>query len=296
MATQPPVMDETPETTDQNTETPTAKTRGSTKAATPRVPRPPLRQVLRELDWLTLLLVGGALGILWIFVIVDGGPLQILAGLLPVTGGIVVGRRIKGHTGWHAALLSVIATVAALIAGLILLSTRPAQELPVEILQMLLVAIITLPLFPALGVMTAARSEQRLREARKEQERRGGRLDKPGRVRSIEDLRALSLPQLGGYVADLFRKHGFLINDYRFEKDRLDFEVSYEGEPWLIRVTTAEKVKPGFSQELAQRMKTEGVKKGVAITSMDFQEGATRWAKDKPIVLVDGPTLLSMDD
>jgi hypothetical protein len=106
----------------------------------------------------------------------------------------------------------------------------------------------------------------------------------------------LSLPQLGGYVADLFRKHDFLISDYRFEKDRLDFQVSYEGEPWLLRVMTTEKVKPGVPQELAQRMKAEGIKKGVVITSMDFQEGATRWAKDKPIALLDGPTLISMND
>ena len=295
MATQP-VMDETPETTDQNTETTSAKTRGSATATTPRTPRPPLRQVLRELDWLTLLLVGSALGALWIFVIVDGGPLQILAGLLPVTGGIIVGRRIKAHAGWHAALLSVIATIAALIAGLVFLATRSAQGVPEEIVQMLLVATITLPLFPALGVITASRSEQRLREARQEQERRGGRLDKPGRVRSVEDLRALSLPQLGGYVADLFRKHDFLINDYRFEKERLDFQVSYEGEPWLLRVMTAEKIKPGVPQELAQRMKAEGIKKGVVITSMDFQEGAARWAKDKPIALIDGVTLVSMND
>lgn len=291
MATQPPVMDET---TEESAEAPASKNRRSAKVKEPRAPRPPLGQILRELDWRILLLVGIGLGILWIFVIIDGGPLQILAGLLPVTGGIVVGRRIKTHITWHAVVLSLIATLAAFLAGMVLLFTRPA--LPVETLQILLVAIVTLPLFPALGVITASRSEQRLREARKEQEKRGGRIEKPGRIRSVEDLQTLSLPQLGGYVADLFRKHDFLINDYHFEKDRLDFQASYEGEPWLIRVTTTEKIKPGMPQELAQRMKAEGVKKGVVITSMDFQEGAARWAKDKPIALIDGVTLLSMND
>jgi hypothetical protein len=43
-------------------------------------------------------------------------------------------------------------------------------------------------------------------------------------------------------------------------------------------------------------MKAEGVAKGVVITSMDFQEPAVRWAKGKPVALIDGPTLLSMDD
>jgi hypothetical protein len=295
MATQPPVTDETSETAGQ-AEATSATSRRAAKEKAPRAPRQPLGQILRELDWPTLLLVGIGLGVLWIFVIVDGGALQILAGLLPVTGGIIVGRRITRHSTWHAVLLSVISTVAALAAATVLFATRPAGDLPVEDLQILLVALITLPLFPALGVITAQRSEQRLREARKEQAQRGGRIEKPGRIRTIEDLQGLSLPQLGGYVADLFRKHDFLINDYRFEKDRLDLQVSYEGEPWLLRVMTAEKVKPGVPQELAQRMKAEGVKKGVVITSMDFQEGATRWAKDKPIALLDGPTLISMND
>lgn len=293
MATQPPVIDET---TGQPAEAATDNDRRAAKVKEPRAPRPPLRQVLRELDWPILLLVGIGLGVLWIFVIIDGGPLQILAGLLPVTGGIVVGRRVKTHIPWHAGLLSVIATLAALLAGTVLLLTRSAEQLTVETVQVLGVAIITLPLFPALGVITSARSEARLRESRKEQEKRGGRIEKPGRVRSVEDLQALSLPQLGGFVADLFRKHDFLINDYRFEKERLDFQVSYEGEPWLLRVLTAEKIKPGVPQELAQRMKAEGVKKGVVITSMDFQEGAARWAKDKPIALIDGVTLISMND
>ncbi|HEY0735078.1 MAG TPA: restriction endonuclease [Herpetosiphonaceae bacterium] len=292
MATQPPVMDET---TEQPAEAAASNDRRAAKVKEPRAPRPPLRQVLRELDWPILLLVGIGLGVLWIFVIIDGGPLQILAGLLPVTGGIVVGRRVKTHIPWHAALLSIISTLAALLAGTVLLLTR-TTEVTVETAQVLGVAIITLPLFPALGVITSARSEARLRESRKEQEKRGGRIEKPGRVRSVEDLQALSLPQLGGYVADLFRKHDFLINDYRFEKERLDFQASYEGEPWLLRVLTAEKIKPGVPQELAQRMKAEGVKKGVVITSMDFQEGAARWAKDKPIALIDGVTLISMND
>lgn len=283
------------ETTEQPAEAAATNDRRAAKVKEPRAPRPPLRQILRELDWSILLLVGIGLGVLWIFVIIDGGPLQILAGLLPVTGGIIVGRRVKTHIPWHAALLSLISTLAAMLAGTVLLLTR-TTAVTVETAQVLGVAIITLPLFPALGVITSARSEARLREARKEQEKRGGRLEKPGRVRSVEDLQALSLPQLGGFVADLFRKHDFLVNDYRFEKERLDFQVSYEGEPWLLRVMTAEKIKPGVPQELAQRMKAEGVKKGVVITSMDFQEGAARWAKDKQIALIDGVTLISMND
>lgn len=288
MASQPPVLDE-------STETPPAAAQ-PTGAAKRREkpPRTPFTQVMRELDWPALALVGVAGGALWTLLLLQGGALQLLAGLLPVTGGIIIGRRVKQHINWHALFLGVITAVAAIV-GLLILGY--VSNLPAEAWALVSVGIITLLPFPAFGVITAARSEERNRAAREVQAARGGKLDRPGRVRSIDDLQSLSLPQLGGYVADLFRKHGFLINDYRFEKDRfLEFQVSYEDEPWLMRVMTAEKVKPGVAQELTQRMKAEGVKKGVVITSMDFQDGAQRWAKDKPVVLIDGATLLTMND
>jgi len=287
MASQPPIVDEPAE--DQ------ARQAAATPAQAPaqRATRPPIGQILRELDWTWLLLLGVGMGALWAVMLLPGGLTQILAGLLPVTAGIMLGRRVKRHVYWHAALLGILTTLAAVATiGIISLF----QPLPAEYLAVLTVGVVTLLPFPAFGVITAARSEQRRREIIEVQSKRGGKLDRPGRVRNIDELRSLSLPQLGGYVSELFRKHGFLINDYRFEKDRLDFQVSYEGEPWLLRVVTAEKVKPGVAQELSQRMRAEEVAKGVLITSMDFQDGALRWAKDKPIALIDGPTLLSMND
>lgn len=289
MASQPPAVDET--TSAEPTSA--AEAAPARRTAQPRPPRQPVGQILRELNWMTLLPIGIGMGALWTIMLVQGSVYQILAGLLPVMGGITVGRRAKSHINWHAAVLGIVTALAAVVMALILMAVQGRNEM---LLTALLFAVVTLIPFPAFGVITAARSEERARATREQQERRGGRLDKPGRVRTLDDLRALSLPQLGGYVADLFRKHGFLIQDYRFERDRLDFQVSYEDEPWLLRVVTAEKVKPGAAQELTQRMKVEGVKKGVVITSMDFQEGAMRWSKDKPVVLIDGPTLLSMDD
>lgn len=289
MASQPPVLDET-------TSAQSSAAAAPDKVSSPRrvrVPRPPIGQILRELNWPMLLLVGIGMGGLWTIMLIQGSIYQILAGLLPVMGGIAVGRRAKAHINWHAAVLGIVTALAAVAVGLILIAIYGQSQ---ELLTALLFAVVTLVPFPAFGVMTAARSEQRAREQREVRQRRGGSLDRPGRVRTLEDLQGLSLPQLGGYVADLFRKHGFLVHDYRFEKERLDFQLSYESETWLLRVLTAEKVKPGVAQELAQRMKVEDVKKGVVITSMDFQEGATRWSKDKPVVLIDGATLLSMDD
>lgn len=286
MASQPPVVDE-------KTSVQSGAAVNHDVSSNVKAPRTPVRQILRELNWTLLLPIGIGMGALWTIMLIQGDIYQILAGLLPVLGGITVGRRAKQHINWHAAVLGIVTALAGAAVALILIALYGPSQL---LLTALLFAVITLIPFPAFGVMTAARSDQRARAVREEQERRGGRLDRPGRVRTLDDLQSLSLPQLGGYVADLFRKHGFLIQDYRFEKDRIDFQVSYEDEPWLLRVLTAEKVKPGAAQELAQRMKAESVKKGVVITSMDFQEGATRWAKDKPVVLLDGATLLSMDD
>lgn len=291
MTSQPPAVDDTRTSSSAGESSST-----DTKPPRPvkqRPPRTPISQILREINWVLLLAVGLGTGLLWTLLLIQQGWVQILAGLLPVTGGILVGRRIKKHITWHAVLLGLLTSVGALTSLFVLGLVQP---LPSEILQLFLVGVITLLPFPAFGVITAARSEERNRELREQSQTRGGRLDRPGRVREIGDLQALSLPQLGGFVADLFRKHGFLINDYRFEKDRLDLQMSYEGEPWLVRVLTAEKVKPGVPQELSQRMKAEDVKKGVVITSMDFQDTAHRWAKDKLVALIDGETLMSMRD
>ncbi|WP_029215066.1 restriction endonuclease [Kallotenue papyrolyticum] len=293
MVSQPPVMDEA-QTSARSADG------GGEQPAAPRRARTPLRQILHELRWRLILPVGLITGLLWTVLIgqalltaTPNTVLQLVAGLLPVTAGILLGRRIQQHVGWHAALLGLITTLAALLGlgGLALLvGPQPA------LVMLMMLAVLTLMPFPAFGMITSASGEARRRQLREELARRGGRLERPGKVRSLDDLRSLSLPQLGGYVSELFRRHDFKLHDYRFEKDRLDLRFTYEDEPWLVRVTTAEKVKPGLAVELSQRMKEEGVRKGVVITSMDFQESATRWAKDKPIVLIDGATLLSMDE
>ena len=258
-------------------------------------PRPPLGQILRELNWPLLLLVGIAGGVMWTLLLVQGNTLTFFAGLLPVAGGILVGRRVKQHVPWQAVMLSAITVLAALVTTVLLAAAGSAPALFLQ--QVVFLGIIGLLPFPAFGVFTAHRSEQRNRQARLERDRRGGKLDKPGRVKSIDDLRSLSLPQLGGFVADLFRKHEFLVKDYRFERDSyLDFDMTYKDEPWMIRVTVDEKVKQGMVLQFVQHLRANEIRKGVLITSMDFQDAAVRWAKEKPVALIDGPTLLSMND
>jgi hypothetical protein len=259
-------------------------------------PRPPFSQVLRELRWGLLLLIGVVGGALWTILLAQGSTLTFFAGLLPVAGGIWVGRQIKQHVGWHAALLSLFTVLSAILATGALEALNAA---PVGFFQQVVaLGLMALLPFPAFGVYTAHRSEMRNRHLREQQARRGGKLERPGRVKTIEDLRSLSLPQFASYVADLFRKHEFTVQDYRFEQrdNYVQFDMRHNDEPWVIRVTVDERVKQGVALQFFQWMKTEGVQRGVIITSMDFQDAAMRWAKDKPVVLIDGPTLMSMND
>ena len=290
MTTQPPIVEES-----QPEAQPAAVPVAAPQPQRTKQPRPPVRQVLRELHWHAIVPVGLVLGVLWM-VLLGGFPaFSVFASFLPVLAGLLIGRRIHAHAAWHGVMLGIVATIAATATWGAFVA---AQGLTPTLIQYGTLIFGTVLPFTPLGVIVSFRSEQRARSQREEIQRRGGRLDRPGRVRTLDDLQALSLLQLGGYVSDLFRKHGFAITDYRIEKerDRIEFQATHDGVPWLLRVTTGEKIKPGVAQELAQRMKAEGVTKGVVITSMDFQEPALRWAKGKPVALIDGPTLLSMDD
>lgn len=242
-----------------------------------------------------MLLIGVIGGILWTILLAQNNTATFFAGLLPVAGGIWVGRKVTGHVGWHAGMLSLITVAAALVATAVMIVTNivPDTFLP----QVVALGIMALLPFPAFGVFTSFRSEQRNRLARQEIDRRGGKLDKPGRVKSIEELQSLSLPQLGGYVADLFRKHDFLVKDFQFGRDNsIEFDMRHDDQPWIIRVTVDDKVKQGIALQFHQRLREDGSPRGVLITSMDFQDATLRWAKDKPIALIDGATLLTMHD
>lgn len=292
MATQPPVQEEQEKTL----ETIDTRSRRRFSFGASGAPRPPIGQVVRELNWPLLLVVGIVGGALWTILLAQGNNLTFFAGLLPVGGGIWVGRQVKRHIGWHAGILSLTTVLAAVLTtlGLEAVNLVPAGFFQ----QVVALGLMALLPFPAFGVYTAYRSETRNRQSRAEQERRGGKLERPGRVKTLEDLRSLSLPQLASYVADLFRKHEFTVKDYHIEQrdNYVQFDMRHNDEPWVIRVTVDEKVKQGVPLQFVQWMKSEGIQRGVIVTSMDFQDAAVRWSKDKPVVLIDGPTLMSMND
>src|SRR4051812_1390099 len=111
MATRPPVQEEDTRQA-APVETIDAGRRRRFTFGTRSTPRPPLSQIARELNWRLLLLIGIGGGALWTIFLSQQNNLTFFAGLLPVGGGIWVGRQVKQHVGWHAAALSMITVIA----------------------------------------------------------------------------------------------------------------------------------------------------------------------------------------
>ena len=289
----------------QTHETPAAdETETALKAgATPKTP----------IDWRLTVIAGILTGIGWALIIIFGGAtIGLLAGIAPVLGGIFVGRRIKGRSFMHGVLTSAWATLAgALILGILIVS-MPLSTLTTSLPQvdqtetgavsysqiaMLLgmYMIISLVPFPIYGVMISYRTQERNRSYREEAERRGGNLQRPGRVTSLDDLQALPLPKFGSWIVQVFKGQGFVLEDYVFNKDVLDLKLQRADpeESWLVRCVTMDKVKPGMVQALAQELRDEtGMQKGLVVTNYSVQDGAYKWVKSRRnIDVLDGSTL-----
>lgn len=290
------------------------------ESAAPTRRPPPLQRLragLREVHWQITLLIALATAVLWCALFVARAELQLLAGLVPVTAGLILGRRVKSQHLLHGVILGVASFVIALglvaaYAGLASAGAIPLTEQARQLIaqwpnssgqpSMLILIFISTSIFallpfPAFGTVMAGRSEERNRAVREMQAQRGGRLERPGTVRNADDLTGLSLPQLGYYVNTLFKKQGFTFKDYRFvDKDRnLDLWMEFQDETWWLRLTVADKARPGLIESLAQDMRREQVAKGVVITSTEFAPDALKAGRSrKNIVLIDGPTLVKM--
>jgi restriction endonuclease Mrr len=71
--------------------------------------------------------------------------------------------------------------------------------------------------------------------------------------------------------------------------------MSYQDEAYLLRLSVADKVKPGTVETLAQDMKRRNIPKGLVITSTEFTSDAQKSGKGrKNIVLIDGQTLFDI--
>lgn len=273
-----------------------------------------LRQYVRDgfpqLRWGLVLLLGVASGLLMPLSIIQPGVLSFFAGIIPVGAGLIIGRRVPGFYGLHGFMTGVVAAVVSLIVingllyltplGLALQEAALARGTPPEQATLGAFAVqfssfvpFSLLTFCTFGAIMSGRTEARNRAVRAQVAERGGRLEKAATVRSVEDIRGMSLPQFGSYVNNLFKKQGFTFKDYRFvDKDKhLDMWLEYEGELWHLRLSVQDKVNPGTVEGLLQEMKREGTRKGVVVASTEFTPSAQKSAKGRPVVLIDGQTL-----
>lgn len=271
-----------------------------------------VRDGFRSLEWRQVLLFGALAGVLMPLSL-SGGFGQILsffAGIVPVGAGLLIGRRVQGNYGLHGFMTGLVASVISLavLAFVIFYTplgitaggtvapgspTLPPASIFVQLGGFIAFSLVT---FCTFGAAMAGRSQERVRSVQREVDERGGRLERPSAVRTADDIRGLSLPQFGYYVNNLFKKQGFTFKDYRFiDKDKhLDLWLEREGEPWHLRMTVSDKVGPGTIEGLYQKMKDEGCRKGVVLASTEFLPTATKAAKGRPIVLIDGPTLFEI--
>lgn len=296
------------------------------ETAPPAAPRVPLAERARvafsQIKWFDTLLIAFGLAVAWcvLFLATTSTVVQILAGILPVSAGLLLGRRTKQQYLLHGILMGLCSFLmgfglVALYAAGVQFGIAPLSAQATQIINglsgvttgtgspvVLLLAYSSLsffPLipFPAFGTVMSGRSDERNKVERERLAARGGRLERPGTIRTADDLTGLSLPQLGHYVAALFKKKGFTFKDYRFaDKDRiLDMWLEYESEQWWLRLSVADKVRPGTVESLVQDMRKQNVRKGMVITNTEFTPDALKAGKSRrSIVLVDGPTLFSM--
>ncbi len=284
----------------------------------PGVPQPPLIQraitSLSQVNWGETLLIALAMSVAWCGLFLANGIVQILAGVVPVMAGLYLGRRIKDNYLAHGLVLGFAGFLFGLIAvaaygylgshGIVQMPMLPIADKTTELatfgsllLYYCTYSIFAIVPFPAFGTVMAGRTEQRNRDLSKEVEDRGGRLERPGVIRTLDDLRGLSLPQLGSYVSAVYKKKGFEFKDYRFtDKDKhLDIEMTYNGELYMMRLSVADKVRPGTLESLIQDMRRREITKGLVITSTEFTPDTLKAASNKrTIVAIDGQTLFDI--
>ncbi len=237
-------------------------------------PRPSIIQraitSLQQVQWGETVLIALVMSVAWCGLFLASNVLQVLAGIVPVMAGLYLGRRVKGNYLANGIVLGVAGFFFGLIIVFVygLLGSSGLVPMPQLSLQSgqapqtasagdllfvyLTFSVFALIPFPAFGTVMAGRTEQRNKELSKEVEDRGGKLERPSVVRTLEDLRGLSLPQLGSYVSGLYKKKGFEFKDYRFiDKDRhLDIEMTYSGERYIMRLSVADKVRAGTVESL----------------------------------------------
>ncbi len=280
---------------------------------------PASSQAKAPVQWRFMLIAGLITGLLWALVLTLGGQsLLLIVGVVPVVSGMVVGRRIKGRAFANSLVMALSGALAAaiVVCAYYYLIVTPEQLVTLQnpdaapsspenirtalVLSSLLMMLISLVPFTIYGVWISHRTYLRNQDYKQEVDRRGGTLQRAGRVAAIEDLQGLPLPKFASWVSQLFKQNGFVLQDYRFQKDSIELHMRRldPEELWLVRCTTEEVLKPGMAQSLDQDLRaSDEFTKGIVLTSMKVQDGTRKWAKGRRnIEVLDGETLWEMHE
>ncbi len=266
-----------------------------------------LTEGLKTVNWLTVALYGVGAGLVMPLALTQNSVFSVVAGVVPVTIGLLLARSAKGYFGLLGFLTGLIGAVTSTtMLGIWIFVFGNAEAVAAlapdstSVVSTWLTASgfisFSLLAFCTFGASTSGRMEERNREARSQTTQRGGQLEKAGAIREAGDIRGLTLPQLGWVVNNLFKKKGFVFTEYKFvDKDRfVDLWLSHNEAQYHIRCTIAEKVTPGTIESLIQEMKREGIEKGIIVSSTEFTPAALKSVKEKPVVLIDAVTLLDL--
>lgn len=273
------------------------------------------RSALGQIEWRSTLLGAVIMAVGWCSLFMMNNILQVLSGIVPVTVGLFLGRKIKQQVLLHGLILGTVGFLLGLLIVIVygILGDMGMAPMPQQVLERgqdpvtldsskLLIFYIQFSLFamipfPTFGVVIAHRNEQKRRELDTYVAERGGRLESSGTVRTLDDMQGLSLPQFGTYVKTLFLKHEFAFKDYQFhDKDKfLDLILEYNDEPYLLRLSVADTVRRGAVETLVQDMREKEIPKGIVIASTEFAPDVKKSVKARPnVLLIDGQTLFDI--
>ena len=266
---------------------------------------------LRELQWREVLLFGVLSGALMSLSFLQGSALSIVAGIVPVGTGLLLGRRIKSHYSLHGFVTGLIgAVVGAIVLGVLIFLTPLGATMPNSLGPA--AHIYAAECLGAAGRLHRLLADRLLhlrhrhgrphRGAQPQNPRRGRHARRPaGKARhhplGRRHPRAVAAAAWHLCQHDL-QEAGLRVQGLRFiDKDKhLDLWMEHEGEPYHMRLSVADKVSTGTIESLNQEMKREGIRKGLVITSTEFMPSAAKSAKGRAIVLIDGETLYQMSE
>lgn len=116
---------------------------------------------------------------------------------------------------------------------------------------------------------------------------------------TVEQLYALSPRDFEHYVADLFKRRGYVV-EVRGRSGDLGVDLAVRQMDGRLAIVQCKRyrhaVGPDIVRELLGTMLHERAYHGFLVTTADISESARSWAADKPITLIDGPTLAKLSD